>query len=248
MRRHHYKSFEQTIGSITTPPISATAELRLEKYAGNSTVGTWFDVSNNNNNGAASVASILADFYFDGVGNNPPVHFVDAASPTSASNAANNWTIQMWVTHDIADPPPDPGREAMLSTRDGGAATGWTLRNQATLTNEPIDLDTFGGAGNLAAAIIPANRDAQWYHYAVTWEAGSPATLKSYVNGALHVSVSAPATHQWATAVGANLGLRVGAGTYNEWAGHIDTVRVYSRILSTDEILRDYNAGKPAHP
>ena len=110
------------------------------------------------------MASILADFYFDGVGNNPPVHFVDAASPTSASNAANNWTVQMWVTHDIADPAP-AGREGLLSTRDGGAATGWTLRNQALLINEPIDLDTFGGAGNLAAAIIPANRDAQWYHY-----------------------------------------------------------------------------------
>tara|TARA_R110000824_G_scaffold2991_5_gene13706 strand:- start:10637 stop:11323 length:687 start_codon:yes stop_codon:yes gene_type:complete len=223
------------------------AELRLERLSGDVVTSKWYDTSASGNNGIASVASILADFYFDGIGNNPPVHFVDAALPTSASNPASNWTLEMWVTHDAADPPP-AGREAMVSTRDGGLSTGWTLRNQALAIGDPIDLDTFGGVASLAAAIIPANRDAQWYHYAVTWEPGSPATLNSYVNGALHATVSAPATHQWATAVGTNLGLRVGAGTYNEWAGYIDTVRVYPRILSPDEILRDYHAGKPAHP
>ena len=234
------------VRSVNPPVPTGDAELRFEQLSGDVSTSTWYDISAFANDGTASVASILADFYFDGVAAGSPVHYVDADSPTSASNAANNWTIQMWVTHDIADPAP-AGREGLLSTRDGALATGWTLRNQAVLINEPIDLDTFGGTANLGAAIIPANRDAQWYHYAVTWEAGSPAALKSYVNGALHASVSAAATHQWATAAGTNLGLRVGAGTYNEWAGHIDTVRVYPRILSTDEILRDYYAGQPAH-
>ena len=231
---------------LLQPVPTGDAELRLERLSGHVATSKWYDTSASGNNGTASVASILADFYFDGVAAGSPAHYINAAVSTSASNAANSWTIEMWVTHDIADPAP-AGREGLLSTRDGALATGWTLRNQAVLIGEPIDFDTFGGA-NLAAPVIPANRDAQWYHYTVTWEAGSPATLKSYVNGALHATVSAAASHQWATAVGTNLGLRIGAGTYNEWAGHIDTVRVYPRILSPDEILRDYYAGQPAHP
>jgi hypothetical protein len=32
------------------------------------------------------------------------------------------------------------------------------------------------------------------------------------------------------------------------FSGRLDTARYYGRALSADEILRDYHAGKPAHP
>ena len=41
---------------------------------------------------------------------------------------------------------------------------------------------------------------------------------------------------------------QLGTNVTDYFTGDIDTVRFYGRALSPDEILRDYHAGKPAHP
>ena len=100
-----------------------------------------------------------------------------------------------------------------------------------------IEFTSFPFSANLA--VVPVT--VGWFHLALVWTPGAPASLQSYINGVLHVTV-APSDYG---AIGQPL--VIGSGTAGFYSGKIDTVRVYARALSSDEILRDYNAGKAAH-
>ena len=76
---------------------------------------------------------------------------------------------------------------------------------------------------------------------------GNGGDLLLYVDGVLQVTNAGKGSDiTWFAAVPWEFGRRQDADDY--LTGNMDTVRFYSRALSADEILRDYHAGKPAHP
>ena len=98
---------------------------------------------------------------------------------------------------------------------------------------------------NTAAGVITASN---WFHIAMT--AGTGVTPIIYVNGADVTSAGAGALAYPQS----NSQISIGATLYNPgpsttqlFNGTIDTARVYSKILSPDEVLMNYNLGRAAH-
>ena len=72
-----------------------------------------------------------------------------------------------------------------------------------------------------------------WTHLAATYDG---AVLRLYVNGALAGSIAVSGAMAASTGV-----LRIGGnGVWGEWfAGLIDEVRVYNRVLTASEVQQD---------
>ena len=248
--------------SLVIPDVTADASLRLENNTGNAANAKWYDITPNQNHGdwtggkfgrPDNVNVVLGDtppgpWFWDGVSNNPGsaqvVQFIDTTNPTTMQRHDVPWTFTAWIARDSSDPPP-AGDVCYVSTRGRTNTKGWSLRN----LNEglgPLDLDVFNNTGNaFILDVFPTNSDDIWYLHALTWEPGDPGTLRSYVNGVQYKSISVNLAHQWSTPSGE--GDRLGAANFSMWSGYFDTFRVYDRMLSPDEILRDYYVGLAAH-
>lgn len=213
MKRKSHKSLRPT----------GDAAARWERLSATPASVTWYDITANGNNGTANSAALYSDFLFDGISSTVATTLEAPLIP-----ATSTWTLQAWVTQ--------LGVAGTLATTRAGN-NGWALRDSPA--GGDLEFTSFPFVANLA--VLPSMAGGNWFHVVLTWVPGAPASLKSYVNGALHATV-APSDYG---AVGQPLVVGSGgAGFYN---GKIDTVRVYSRALSHDEILRDYNAGKAAH-
>jgi hypothetical protein len=87
-----------------------------------------------------------------------------------------------------------------------------------------------------------------WTHVVATVASGTAPIM--YVNGLDDTDTSTSSTY-----VAENIQVSVGGTLYGAlpsvsqaFHGDIDTARIYSRILSPDEVLMNYNAGRAAHP
>jgi len=224
MRRHHYKAFNGHAGKVTPPTTSPTAAMQLENYTANTSSVTWHDLTANAKNGTANNATLYSDFQFNGTNN-----AVTTALEAPLLPATSEWTLQTWITQTSA------AAGTIANTRNGN--NGWALRDAPA--GGGLEFTPFPFFAN--HSVTPSLLGGDWYHLALTWTPGSPATLKSYVNGVLYATVT-PSDYG-----AAGIPLAIGSGTAGFYTGKIDTVRVYSRNLSADEILRDYYAGVPAH-
>lgn len=249
--------------SLVIPDVTADASLRLENNTGNAANAKWYDITPNQNHGnwtggkfgrPDNVNVVLGDtppgpWFWDGVSNNPGsgqvVQYIDTTNATTIQRHDIPWTFSAWVARDSDDPPP-PGDVCYISTRGRVSQKGWSLRNLNTGLG-PFDLDIFNNTGNgVLLNVLPTNSDDNWYFHTITWQPGDPGTLTTYVDGVQYFTGTLTLAQQW-TAPSAE-GDRLGAANYSMWSGYFDTARVYDRVLNTDEILRDYHAGKPAHP
>ena len=229
------------VKSVRPPVPTGDAEARLELLSADSSTGTWYDISANGNNGTANVASTLADFHFNAAGKSGN-EIVDLASVNSVCDPTASFTVTCWAKNesDAAD------NVIILSTRQPTVtANGWKIQDFTVAQPNPdYEWVSTAAAGSAFGPLLPEAIGAGWKFFAVTWEPGTPNVVKGYADGALYGTVN-PGTFNATTQP-----LRLFRGIYsgNSWTGYFDTVRVYHRILSPDEILRDYHAGKPAHP
>tara|TARA_R110000824_G_scaffold151833_2_gene322869 strand:+ start:759 stop:1397 length:639 start_codon:yes stop_codon:yes gene_type:complete len=206
---------------VRQPEPTGDAVARWERLSAAVASPTWYDITGNGNNGTANNAALYSDFLFNGTDNKV---LTPLESPLLLSSST--WTMQAWATR--------LGTGTLAATRSGN--NGWAIRDSPA--GGDLEFTSFPFSGNFG--VVPPT--VGWFHLVLVWTPGAPASLASYINGALHVTV-APGDYG---AVGQPL--LIGSGTAGFYNGKIDTVRVYSRALSNDEILRDYNAGKVAHP
>jgi len=240
-KRHIHGGTEISSRSVYQPDVTADAEVRLERLSADPSSGLWNDITSNGNNGTATTPSTLADFYFNATGASGN-EMVDLASTNSVCDPTASFTITCWAKNES-----DAGDSViLLATRQQTSSSkGWKVQDFPGASPDP---DYEWVSTNAAAArfgpLLPEAIGAGWKFFAVTWEPGTPNVVKGYADGALYGTVN-PGTFDATTQP-----LRLFRGIYpgNSWTGYFDTVRVYNRILSPDEILRDYNAGKPAHP
>ena len=232
-RRKHKKTIKPT----------GDASLWFSRLSGDEPTATWYDITVNGNNGTANNAGVcLANYYFRG-GNlgSGTDDFVTTAYAGNIITATQPWSLEGWVVRD----PADPAQVTIWGTRKQGPNGGWLHRENNAAASGPIDFDSFVAAGNPKIEdVIPDVLLQGWSHIAVTWTPGDgvPGTADHYYNGVLSDSSQISQDFDNGDI------FEIAGSTFNRWTGFIDTVRVFSRVLSADEILRDYNAGKPAHP
>jgi hypothetical protein len=80
-----------------------------------------------------------------------------------------------------------------------------------------------------------------WYHVVLVRELSTPSrTIKWYINGILNNTAAASYTE--ATASSSNI--RIGVGYTSYFQGDIQTVRIYNKALSAQQVLQNYNSTK----
>ena len=208
------------------------AALRLERVSATPASTTWFDVTANGNNGTAADAAMFSDFYFDGI-----VDEVLTGSTEPSADLQSDWTLTFWHRRDTTIL---TGFNTIMQTRSAAPPGGWILRdrdNSPALANYSFEIvDPY-----VIGAPLVVGTDADWHFAAIVYTAGSPNNIKGYSDGALFTSYNNINTNIAGTV------LQIGKGNSFRFAGNIDTVRSYARVLSADEILRDYHAGIPSH-
>jgi glucose/arabinose dehydrogenase/fibronectin type 3 domain-containing protein len=155
---------------------------------------------------------------FDGV--NDWVTTPDANS----LDLTNAMTLEAWVRPSALG----GWRTVMLKERTGGIVYG-LYADQAA--GRPLGQVYIGSERNATGtAALPLNT---WTHLSTTYDG---AVVRLYVNGVLAGSASVSGAMAVSTGV-----LRIGGnGIWGEWfAGLIDEVRVYNRVLSAAEIQQD---------
>jgi hypothetical protein len=235
MRRKHIKS----------PVVTSDCAQRFEKLSGDNSAGatgTWFDISGNGLNGTPNNAGVLANFYFRG-GNagTGTDDMIVTANSGNICKAGEAWSLQGWVTRDALE----IDQVTLWGCRKLGPNGGWVHRENAIGASGPLDLDMYNPAYFSLQDVIPDIVGGAWNHIAITWSPdftpGTHAYCRHYLNG---VQTDAQSVQNFADG---DI-FEIAGSTYNRWTGYIDTARIYNRVLSADEILRDYYAGKPAHP
>lgn len=212
---------------VKQPTVTGDAALRLERLSANTSSTTWFDITASGNNGTANDAALFADFDFDGVVDN-----VQVTSTTSCNDMSQDWTITLWYQRNTTG----NDRSTIFDTRNASIG-GFTVRDNIAGPYDDFDLQWY--PANLRSDILDGT-DANWHFGVILWESG--VGLTTYVDGALKFTVAD------ATIYASGLAPRLGRGNFLYYLGKLDTFRVYPRLLSVDEIVRDYHAGKPVHP
>ena len=218
------------------------AIFRANRLTFDATAGLWYDISSNGYNGEDHTGGTWP--FFDGVGDyvvcpypyvpNAPSGGVPGTQPIATD--LTSASIEVWLR------PASIGSHRRAISINSGTDLNYLslgVRDVGYAFLQVRNTMRCTGLTNLVAGA--------WTHIVAT--VGSGQTPVLYVNGADDTN-----THSTSTYVSENVQISVGATLYNvtpsvsqSFQGDIDTARVYDRILSADEVLRNYNAGRAAH-
>jgi hypothetical protein len=237
MRRHHYKPYLGEGGIVSKPAVTTNGVMaRYERFSHSGT--TWYDLTPNpangtdGTNGAAFTWPSFNGESFVNFGLPAKLDFTDA------------FTALVWANQSTAIP--RQTKERVLS-RDAGAGT-----NRAFILEQRDDTGIVSGylwvGGGAAPNVIdsPAVYNTDTYHFICLVNEGAGGDIRLYVDGEL-IGTDAGGGGAMNLATSNLYAGRPHSGTDDFFTGLIDTVRLYGRALSADEILRDYYAGVPAH-
>lgn len=223
MRRKHHKA----------PTVTGDATLRLERLSATAASTTWFDISASGNNGTATDAAIFTDFGFDGVTDSVELSALDASADLSQP-----FTVAFWYKRNITGA---TGASTLIGNRKLSPAGGWLVRDLSGGGLADFSWETSLGPTTNYGTILPGT-DGNWHLACIVWAPGSPNTVTAYADGVVYQTRTSTAGNSTGQA------MWIARSFYNYFYGNFDTVRVYPRALSADEIIRDYHAGKAAHP
>ena len=229
----------RTRPTVSHPIVTGDAEQRWERESGSVAATKWFNIAGGSGgvDGVPTTASIMAEFHFDG-----GTDKVDTTFEGAPKSATNDWTCVFWAIRDSSD----DGQVTLAQNRGISPNRGLIIARDNTAGS--YDAMTFNYfVPNFVPSIETFKNvtDDSWHFLAVTWDAdggsgSNPARVTSFWDGSQNVTNSQTAYDDGTEWI-------VGGGTYNRFTGMIDTFRVYPRVLSDDEIKRDYYAGVNRH-
>ena len=208
--------------NVTVDPTGLVVAMGFEETAGTTATDSSGKANTGTVNGPTRVTTgrFGRALQFDGT--NDTVNIADS----NTVDLTNAMTIEAWVNPSTAS----SWRTVLLKEQTGGMVYGLYSN---TDTNRPsAHVYTTTEQDTRGTAQVAANT---WTHLAATFDG---ATIRLYVNGT-QVSTRA-LTGSMVTSTGA---LRIGGNSiWGEYfAGRIDEVRVYRRVLTASEITTDMN-------
>jgi hypothetical protein len=213
-------NFENLITSGLT--IYADAQVSTS-YPGTGT--SWFDLSGNNNTGTLFNSIIFTTgttnyFTLDGV--NDYIQF-----PTgSTGNNTGSFTMSTWVSG-ITETP----KTVLLRGQNSG---DWSLILEADITSTNAGVKSSDNTTAYAVESGVTFNSNGWYYLTAVWQSNDSISL--YVNGIFQDSTTLNKTTLDNTFNGWNIG-RYQTTYYNFNSAEVD---IYSRALSSDEILQNF--------
>ena len=189
------------------------------------TGSTWFDISNNGNNGTLTngplyIGSDYGAIVFDGVND-----YVEV--PNNVALNSNIGTISIWFNSTTVS-----GRSAVLigKTDSVGSFNGINILTSGT--------EIYGQVKGSSDQIISGSLLSQntWYNFTLTYSSG--ISYSSYLNGSL-IGTNTLTSFTFSTQP-----LRIARSLDSFWTiykGQVSNAMIYNRALSAQEITQNFN-------
>lgn len=222
---------------IPPPPPPAipidTTNLILYLDAGNATSfpgsgTTWYDLSGNGNDAQALGTPTYTATNGGGFNFNSSADYFDTAPNLRESYTATGLTAAAWVKADDF-----PYVSAIIARNDWNGSDGWAL-------HEHFNNTIMGPRYTQAVSNNSAVTTGVVYYVAFTIDTSGNA--KVYINGVQNGSTATSVTLPTASSVSPLIGVFPYYGF--PWVGDIYQLHVYSRDLSSAEMLANFNATK----
>jgi hypothetical protein len=209
-----------------------------ESYSG--TGSTWFDVSGNVNNGtlingptfdSANGGSIV----FDGSNDFAEIPHSTYWN-TNVFGTATNFTLECWYKPDLFknwDTLIEKSESSGWYSRSEGAAIWINSVSIQGVFSSGVD----GNPGGSTTILSYETTTLRWYHIAFT---GDGTTLRLYVDG-IQRTTNLVSSRTVAVYNG-NVGPRLGRRAFMD--GQMASVRLYTKGITEQEVLQNYNATK----
>jgi hypothetical protein len=208
-----------------------------KSYSGSGTV--WNDLSGNNYsgslvNGPIFNSSNFGSIVFDGID--------DRVSRSESINVGSNFTVSVWIYPTILG---TTRRGIVGNSYNYSGRNGWFLCTAGNNTNNAFFLSI---GNDIAARVTPANTltPNEWVYISAICENGG-SNILLYKNGNVLPTYSSSTLTSGIityTIPQFNIGFRHVGGTTDPYTGNISIVSLYNRVLSSTEILQNYNATK----
>lgn len=190
---------------------------------------------------ASDLAATLTDASWDNGKFGSSVAFNGASSYVSVVNASalkvtDKLTMEAWVYPTQLDPLNGIAERSILVREETSTVSSFALYGAKTDTPRIVAQARSGTSLSKTGTKAPSLSLQVWIHLAVTYE--SP-NLQLYVNGVL----VAQRSNGEGNLINSNASLFIGGwpGMNEFFAGRIDEVRIYNRVLSEEEIKADMN-------
>jgi hypothetical protein len=202
---------------------------------------TAYDRSGSGNNGTLTNGPTLTQgkigqaLSFDGSDD-----YVDAGD-INALDGASTFTMSAWIKQNSLL----EGRSVVSKYTNSFPHVSWGTSGGG----EPDRMGMLISGANYGTVSTDVHQAEVWEHWVWVFDGtqtGNSNRLKAYLNGAeqtLSFGGTIPATTN-STAAAVAIGADSGGDGSAEWNGSIDEVRLYSRVLSANEIAALYNAGR----
>jgi hypothetical protein len=179
----------------------------------------------------------------------PYLTFNGSTSQVSiADNAAlepgtGDFSIEVWLRYSAIA---GRTRTYVSKTNNGGGSADWGYGLRTNASTSATYLEVGNGTTSLSSPTTSVTTGV-WYQIVGVWTNVATNSIALYKNGALVGSSS----HSFASVKNTTTPLYIGNYNGNEFAqqfaGDIGIVRYYSKALSADEILNNYDANKATY-
>ena len=245
-------SFYHSPRIVTDKLIMCLDTGNTKSYTSGTTI--WRDISNNGNVGTLTLG---ASGTYKGIALDGVDDTITTPVSLAALSASRDFTLEIWVSmSEYPQPTPTPngyGRTDKLGILFGagyyaGAGIYWngnasgtvcTMASWTRTTVNSIYTSYYSMSIGIPQHLVMVNN-------------ASEGTLKMYVTGVLHSSVAKSSGEYNPTyvAVADPIGIARaqidggGTGNYSTFKGQVSVARIYTKALSAEEVLQNYNATK----
>ena len=204
---------------------------------------TWYDLSENNNNGTLTNGPTFnsengGSIVFDGADD----YVITTANSTPSLNITSSITLETWLKSTaLANISHADGINSKGLSSDGNSAVYETLLRQSGGINYPFFRMRIGSSTpTYFPTNIPLNLN-QIYHFASVYDGN---IMRIFINGiesgtGLPQSGTIEVNTQQLT-----VGVRYNRNSDSLFNGNIFVNRIYNKALSSQEVLQNYNATK----
>ena len=217
---------------VTNGLVLALDAANTKSYPGSGT--TWVDLSGKGNNGTLTNGPAYSTdnggiINFDGTDD-----YVDCGVLTGLSSTSI--TTDVWVRFDGALDSND--RKIFCYRKSTGSPyVAFQLRKGNGTTGLYYQYNN-GGTWYTVSLVNAMNSGDTWYKYTIVQDG---TNVKTYINGDLFQSDNFAAGIDYSGVNNFLLGYRTSS---EYWKGDIAEMKIYSRVLSPQEVLQNYNATK----